>query len=74
MLDSHELTSEEMQWLLAISRGSLSKEAADRRVPDVVRDSLIAKGLARWKLGSFGITSSGEASVARRRAARASAG
>ena len=74
MPDSHELTSEEMQWLLAISRGSLSKEAADRRVPDGVRDSLVAKGLARWRLGTFEITSSGEASVARRRAARATAG
>jgi len=69
MLDSQELTSEEMQWLLAISRGPLSREAADRRVPGHVRDSLIARGLARWTLGSFGITASGEASVARRRAA-----
>ena len=74
MLDLHDLTSEEVQWLLAISRGSLSKEAADRRVPAGVRDSLIAKGLARWNLGSFGITSSGQASVARRRAGRAPAG
>ena len=74
MLDSHELTSEEVQWLLAISRGPLSKEAADRRVPAGVRDSLIAKGLARWKLGSFEITSSGTASVAQWRAARATAG
>jgi hypothetical protein len=74
MLDSHEMTSEEVQWLLAISRGPLSKEAADRRVPDGVRDSLVAKGLARWRLGTFEITSSGEATVARRRAARATAG
>jgi hypothetical protein len=74
MLDSHEMTSEEVQWLLAISRGPLSKEAADRRVPDGVRDSLVAKGLARWRLETFEITSSGEATVARRRAARATAG
>jgi len=71
MADSHELTGEEVQWLLAISRGPLSKEAADRRVPGGVRDSLIAKGLARWKLGFFEISPGGEASVARRRAARA---
>ncbi len=74
MLDTHDLTAEEVQWLLAISRGPLSKEAADRRVPHNVRDSLIAKGLARWKLGSFEITSSGTASVAQRRATRAPAG
>ena len=73
MLDIHSLTGEEVQWLLAISRGPLSKEAAERRVPGGVRDSLVAKGLARWKLGSFEITSSGEASVAQRRAGRASA-
>jgi hypothetical protein len=73
MPDSHDLTSEEMQWLLAISRGPLSKEAADRRVPGGVRAALIAKGLARWKLGFFEITPGGEVSVARRRAARASA-
>ena len=72
MPDSDDLTGEEMQWLLAISRGPLSKEAADRRVPGGVRDALIAKGLARWKLGSFEITSVGEMSVARRRAARVS--
>ena len=70
MPDSDDLTGEEMQWLLAISRGPLSREAADRRVPGGVRDTLIAKGLARWKLGSFEITPDGEASVARRRAAR----
>jgi len=74
MLDADDLTAEEMQWLLAISRGPLSKEAADRRVPGGVRESLTAKGLARWKLGSFEITSIGEASVARRRAARVPAG
>ncbi|HEY0726061.1 MAG TPA: hypothetical protein VGD41_19135 [Pyrinomonadaceae bacterium] len=73
MPDAHELTGEELQWLLAISRGPLSREAADRRVPSRVRDALIAKGLARWKLGSFEITPGGEMSVARRRAARASA-
>ena len=71
MPDSDDLTGEEMQWLLAISRGPLSREAADRRVPGGVRDTLIAKGLARWKLGSFEITPGGEMSVARRRAARA---
>jgi hypothetical protein len=74
MPDSDDLTGEEMQWLLAISRGPLSKEAADRRVPGGVRDALIAKGLARWKLGSFEITPGGEMSVARRRATRASIG
>jgi hypothetical protein len=74
MLDSDELTGEEVLWLLAISRGPLSKEATDRRMPGGVRDSLIARGFARWKLGSFEITSSGEASVARRRGARAPAG
>jgi hypothetical protein len=74
MPDPQVLTGEEVQWLLAISRGPLSKEATDRRVPGGVRDSLIAKGLARWSLGSFEITSSGEASVARRRAARATVG
>ncbi len=74
MPDSHGLTGEEVQWLLAISRGPLSKEAADRRVPAAVRDSLITKGLARWKLGFFEIAPGGEASVARRRATRASAG
>jgi hypothetical protein len=73
MPDSRDLTGEEVQWLLAISRGPLSKEAADRRVPSGVRDALLAKGLARWKLGSFEITPGGEMSVARRRAARASA-
>jgi len=71
MSDPHDLSSDEVQWLHAISRGPLSKEAAERRVPGGVRDSLIAKGLARWKLGSFEITPDGEASVARRRAARA---
>jgi hypothetical protein len=74
MPDSDDLTGEEMQWLPAISRGPLSKEAADRRVPGGVRDTLIAKGLARWKLGSFEITPGGEMSVARRRATRASIG
>jgi len=72
MPDSN-MTGEEVQWLLAISRGPLSKDAADRRVPSGVRDVLLARGLARWKLGSFEITSSGKASVARRRAARAAA-
>jgi hypothetical protein len=74
MPDSYDLTGEEVQWLLAISRGPLSKEAADRRVPAGVRDSLMSKGLARWKLGSFEITPGGETSVARRRAAHAPAG
>jgi hypothetical protein len=74
MLDTHSLTGEEVQWLLAISRGSLSKEAVERRVPGGVRDALIAKGLARWKLGSFEITPNGAASVAQRRAASAPAG
>ena len=73
MLDSHDMTGEEVQWLLAISRGPLSKDAADRRVPSGVRDSLIAKGLARWKLGFFEITPGGKMSVAQRRAARAPA-
>ena len=71
MPNSLDLIGEEMQWLLAISRGPLSKEATERRVPAGVRDSLVAKGLARWKLGSFEITPRGEASVAERRAARA---
>jgi hypothetical protein len=71
MRDSDDLSGEEVQWLLAISRGPLSKEATDRRVPGGVRDALIAKGLARWKLGSFEITPGGEMSVARRRGARA---
>ncbi len=74
MPESHDLTGEELQWLLAISRGPLSKDAADRRVPSGVRDALIAKGLARWKLGSFEITAGGEVSVARRRGTRAPAG
>ena len=68
MLKSRDLTGDELQWLLAISRGPLSKEAADRRMPSGVRDSLIAKSLARWKLGSLEITTIGEASVARLRA------
>jgi len=72
MRDSDDLSGEEMQWLLAISRGPLSKEAAERRVPGGVREALIAKCLARWKLGSFEITPGGEVSVTRRRAARAS--
>ena len=70
MLKSHDLTGDEMQWLLAISRGPLSREAAERRMPDAVRDSLIVRSLARWKVGSLEITSHGEEAVARLRAAR----
>jgi len=40
-------------------------------VPGGVREALVTKGLARWKLGSFEITPGGEVSVTRRRAARA---
>lgn len=70
MLKSLDLTGDEVQWLLAISRGPLSREAADRRMPREVRESLIAKSLARWKIGFLEITSNGEAAVARLRAAR----
>jgi hypothetical protein len=73
MLKSNELSGDELQWLLAISRGPLSKEAADRRMPRDIRDALIAKSLAHWKLGALEITSVGEASVARVRAARSAA-
>lgn len=73
MLTAHDLPADELQWLLAISRGPLSKEAADRRVPTGVRDSLIAKSLARWKLGSLEITLTGLAAVARLRSVRSAA-
>lgn len=71
MLESNDLTGDEMQWLLAISRGPLSRASVERRVPGSVRDGLLGKGFARWKLDFFQITTEGEATVARRRAARA---
>ena len=74
MAEANDLTGDELQWLLAISRGPLSKEAVDRRMPAGVRDSLITRGLARWRLGFFEITPGGETSVAHRRGSRASAG
>lgn len=71
MLKSLDLTGDEAQWLLAISRGPLSREAAERRMPGPVRDSLITRSLARWKLGFLEITAHGEDAVTRLRAARA---
>lgn len=63
MADSLDLTTGERQWLLAISRGPLSKAAIDRSLPKAILESLIDKRLVRWSIGLLEVTSIGMATA-----------
>ena len=68
MSDTIELSSEERQWLFAIARGPLTRVAANRSMPETIRDSLIGKRLMRWKIGFLEATPRGIAEAERLRA------
>jgi hypothetical protein len=57
-MTSVELNADEKLWLSALSRGPFKPSAA-RHMSEKVRDSLIAKGLVRWKVGFLEITPRG---------------
>jgi hypothetical protein len=57
-MTSVELNGDEKLWLSALSRGPFKPSAA-RHMSEKVRDSLIAKGLIRWKVGFLEITPKG---------------
>ncbi len=57
-MTSVELNGDEKLWLSALSRGPFKPSAA-RHMSEKVRDSLIAKGLIRWKVGFLEITPRG---------------
>lgn len=68
MTDRNELSAEERQWLFAIARGPLTRVAANRSMPEKVRDALIGKRLMRWKIGFLEATPHGIAEAVRLRA------
>lgn len=63
MTDSKQLTHVEKQWLLAVSRGPLKKESAERCIPMNILQRLIAIRLVRWELDSLSITAKGESAA-----------
>ncbi len=73
MIDDIALNAGERQWLLAIDGSPMTRATAEKRVPAAIRDSLIAKNLAHWKLGFLEValletTASGAEAVQRMRA------
>ena len=69
MNNTRVLTQAEAQWLLAIVRGPLRKSAAERSMPEQVRESLLDKGFIRWKVGFVEITPKGSVEAGRVRSA-----
>ena len=67
MNESVELSAEERQWLFAIARGPLTRVAANRSMPEKIRDALIGKRLMRWKIGFLEATPHGIAEAERLR-------
>jgi len=53
------ISSEEKLWLLALNRGPLSPTSLKRRMPDPLRNTLIAKGLVRQHQELLEITKKG---------------
>ena len=73
MIDDIELNAGERQWLLTIHGSPMTKATADHRMPQAVRDSLIAKNLVQWKFGFLDValletTASGSEAVQRMQA------
>ncbi len=66
MVGLHELTVEEVLWLMRMSRGRLLKDPLELGMPEHVRSSLLAKGLAVWQGGLLEITVEGLAETIRR--------
>ena len=53
------MTSEEKLWLLALTRGPITSRSVQRSMSELLRDSLIAKGLVRQRMGAVQITRKG---------------
>jgi len=64
MSSSSDLTKDERQWLLAISRGSLKRATAECSIGVEVLDQLIARRLVYWDADVLSITSKGNSVVA----------
>lgn len=58
-MNAANLKSEEKLWLLALNRGPVRPDTVKRSMSDLLRDSLIAKGLVRQKQGVLEITLKG---------------
>lgn len=58
------LTYPDRQWLLAISRGPVKRESAERSIPVDVLAQLIARRLVCWEADALAITSKGNNVVA----------
>ena len=70
MADSRELTKVEKQWLLAISRGPISRAAAEQNIPVETVELLIARRLLCWDAGFLAMTTKGQSAVALLRSMR----
>jgi len=53
------MSSEEKLWLVALNRGPLSPTSLKRRMPEPLRNTLIAKGLVRQQEELLEITKKG---------------
>lgn len=71
-MKSDTVSNEEKLWLLALVRGPLGPTSVKRVMSDQVRDSLLGKGLIRWKTDFYEITPKGIALVEGTAAAGAS--